>query len=436
MTVISFIGAGSVEFTRDLIADLLGFPDLGDLTLRLHDIDSERLRVAEAVAKSVASQLGARPTFTGHADRRSALDGADFVINIIQVGGLAATRTDFEVPSRYGVAQTIGDTLGIGAIFRGLRTFPVLAGIAADMAEVCPEAMLLNYTNPMAMNVWFLRDGPGHPRGRALPLGLLDGGRAERGNRRTGPGDHISFGRGQSSGVVVALGASGPRPVSAARRADSDRPRASSPVRVDMYRRLGFYPTETSEHSSEYVPWYLGHPGEIDRLRIPVDTYLEISADNVTQFEQTREQLDSGGQIEFETEATEYAPQVIHSMVTGQRRRIQANLANTGLITNLPSGAAVEVPCEVDGFGLHPAYVGDLPPQCAALNRNFLNVVELTVRAALEEDPRMVRQDAMLDPHTAAVLEVDQIWSLCDDLVEAHGDLMPDWLRGTLAPTP
>ncbi len=437
MTVISFVGAGSVEFTRDLIADLLRFPELGDVELRLHDIDPERLRVAQAVAGSVAGQLGVRPTVTVHPERRSALDGADFVINIIQVGGLAATRTDFEVPSRYGLRQTIGDTLGIGAIFRGLRTFPVLAGIAADMAELCPRALLLNYTNPMAMNVWYLSAVA--PQLRTVGLchsvyWTVDGLSEVIGV----PAAETSF---HSAGVnhqawLLRWERDGQDLYPLLDERIRTDPELRRRVRVDLYRRLGYYPTETSEHSAEYVPWFLGHPAEIERLRIPVDTYLQISADNVAQFEQTRDTLDGGGQVEIDSGATEYAPQVIHSVLTGQRRRIQANLPNTGLITNLPAGAAVEVPCEVDDLGLHPNYVGDLPPQCAALNRNFLNVVELTVRAALEQEPRLVRQAAMLDPHTAAVLEVDRIWALCDDLVAAHGELMPDWLRGSLTPTP
>ena len=200
-------------------------------------------------------------------------------------------------------------------------------------------------------------------------------------------------------------------------------------VRMDMYQRLGFFPTETSEHSSEYVPWYLHHDDEIARLRIPVGDYLRISADNVTEYHETRRALLAGEELDLTREATEYAPQVIHSMVTGERRRIHANVPNRGLISNLPSEYAVEVPCVVDRLGVRPEVVGALPPQCAALNRAFVSVGELTVQAAVTGDPRMVRQAAMVDPNTAATLTVDQIWQLCDNLTAAHRDLLPPALR-------
>jgi alpha-galactosidase len=207
-------------------------------------------------------------------------------------------------------------------------------------------------------------------------------------------------------------------------------------VRVDMYRRLGYYPTETSEHSSEYVPWYLRHEAEIDRLRIPVDDYVRISADNLAEYGAVRDSLAAGRDPEAreEEDAAEYAPLVIHSLATGTLRTIQVTTANTGLITNLPAGAGVEVPATLDRLGVHPHHVGALPPQLAALNRSFLNVVELTVAAALEGDPRHVRHAAMADPATAAALTVDEIWELCDAMVAAHGDALPPALRGSLRP--
>jgi alpha-galactosidase len=201
-------------------------------------------------------------------------------------------------------------------------------------------------------------------------------------------------------------------------------------VRMDMYQRLGYFPTETSEHSSEYVPWYLHHDEEIARLRIPVGDYLRISKDNVDEYHATRESLRKGEPLDVHRDATEYAPQVIHSMVTGTMRRIHANVANRSLITNLPEGYAVEVPCVVDHLGVRPEHVGPLPLQCAALNRSFVSVGQLTVQAAITGDPRMVRQAAMVDPNTAATLTVDQIFQMCDELTAAHGDLIPEALRG------
>jgi alpha-galactosidase len=437
MTAICFVGAGSVEFTRDLLADILRFPELRDVEIRLHDIDPGRLRTAEGVARSVATQLGAAPRVSAHADRREALEGADFVVDMVQIGGIAATRTDFEIPARYGLVQTIGDTLGIGGIFRGLRTFAFLDGLAADIMQVCPEALLLNYTNPMAMNIGYLaRIAPSlRAYGLCHSVYWTIVGLSEV---MGVPHDEVSW---YSAGVnhqawVLSMRLAGEDlyPLLDERiRADPELRRRT---RVDMYRRIGYYPTETSEHSSEYVPWYLGHPEEIERLRLPIGAYLGISEENVATFEQTRDLIAAGEDVPFETEATEYAPQIIHSVVTGQQRRIQVNVANDGLISNLPAGLAVEVPASVDERGIHPWRVGALPAQCAALNRSYLNVNDLVITAAVDHDPRAIRQAAMLDPHTAASLTLDQIWAMCDDLVAAHGDLLPEWARGALAPRP
>ncbi|MCO5971786.1 alpha-glucosidase/alpha-galactosidase [Actinoallomurus soli] len=434
---IAFIGAGSVEFTQQLLRDILSFPELADVRLALHDIDPERLSVAEALARRTAERFGAKPEIVAELDRRAALDGSDVVVNMVAVGGHRATTIDFEVPERFGLRQTIGDTLGIGGIFRALRTFPLLEGLAADMAAVCPDAWLLNYTNPMAMNLQYLATVA--PRLKAAGLchsvywtvrGLSDivGVPHEEVDFLSAGVNHQAWilrWRHQGRDLYPALDAAIERDPELRRR-----------VRVDMYRRLGYYPTETSEHSSEYVPFYLRHPAEIERLRIPVGDYLGISAGNVAEYESIRESLAAGLDPEprEEEDATEYAPQVIHSLVTGALRSIQVTTANTGLITNLPAGAGVEVPATVDRLGVHPHAVGALPPQLAALNRSFLNVVELVVAAAVEGDPRHIRHAAMSDPATAAALTVDQIWELCDAMVAAHGDALPPALRGRLTP--
>ncbi|MFI5934609.1 alpha-glucosidase/alpha-galactosidase [Actinoplanes sp. NPDC051494] len=430
MTVIAFLGAGSVVFTRELLADILTFDELRGVTLALHDIDAERLETAEAIARRTADQLGAKPEITTSLDRRRVLDGADFVINAIQVGMHEATVRDFEIPARYGLRQTIADTLGIGGIFRALRTFPVLSDIAADMRELCPDAWLLNYTNPMAMNIGYLAAVAPDLKAVGLchsvfwtvhDLCDLVGVPIDEVEYRAAGVNHQSWLlRWEHRGESLY-----PR-LDELLAADPDLRRR---VRMDMYSRLGYFPTETSEHSSEYVPWYLHHDDEIARLRIPVSDYLRISADNVTEYHETRRAVLAGEPLDVSRDATEYAPQVIHSITTGTVRRIHANVANTGLITNLPQGYAVEVPCVVDALGVRPEHVGDLPLQCAALNRSFVNVGELTVRAALTADKRMIRQAAMSDPNTAATLTVDQIWSLCDDLTAAHGNLIPEALR-------
>jgi alpha-galactosidase len=433
MTTIAFLGAGSVVFTRELLTDILGFPELAGVRIVLHDIDSERLETAEAIARRIADHYGVKPEIVATMDRRVALDGADYVINAIQVGMNPATRRDFELPTRYGLRQTIADTIGIGGIFRALRTFPVLAGIAADMASLCPDAWLLNYTNPMAMNVTYLAAVA--PDLKVLGLchsvywtvrGLcevVDVPFEEVTYHSAGVNHQAWILRWERDGVDLY-----PR-LDEAIAAD---PQLRRRVRVDMYRRLGYYPTETSEHSSEYVPWYLRHDEEISRLRIPVGDYLRVSEENLAEYAATRRAVLVGEDLDMERETTEYAPQVIHSMETGTSRRIVVNVANRGLIANLPDGFAVEVSCTVDGRRVVPQPVGDLPPQCVAVNRPYVSVGELTVAAAVTGDPRLVRQAAMVDPNTAATLTVDQIWSLCDDLTVAHGQLLPEPLRATV----
>ncbi|MFC7496262.1 MULTISPECIES: alpha-glucosidase/alpha-galactosidase [unclassified Nocardioides] len=427
--MITFIGAGSVVFTKDLLHDLLSMPELAGSTIRLHDIDAQRLVTAEAIAHRMAAQVGAKPTVSTHLSLDEAVAGADFCINAVNVGGHPATVTDFEVPAAYGLRQTIGDTLGVGGIFRALRTYPVLDRIAAAMLEGCPDAWLLNYTNPMSMNVTYLARR--HPRLKVLGLchsvywtvhdlcELLGVPLEGTSYRAAGVNHQAWLLHWEHEGRDLY-------PLLDARIAED--PQLRRRVRVDMYRRLGRYPTETSEHSSEYVPWYLRDEREVERLRIPVGDYLGISAGNLAEHDATRALLETDEPLET-ADATEYAPQVIHSLVTGTPRVIHATVANDGLIDGLPAGLGVEVPVALDAAGPAPARVGALPPVCAALNRSFLNVVDLVAEAAVTGDPRVLRQAAMVDPNAAASLTVDEIWSLVDAMVAAHGDRLPEPLR-------
>ncbi|GAB2836346.1 alpha-galactosidase [Lentzea nigeriaca] len=426
MFTIAFVGAGSVEFTRQLLRDVLSFPELADCKISLHDIDAERLEVAAALA----GLAGAKRVRTS-LSRCEALEDADVVVNMVAIGGHTATLTDFDVPESFGLRQTIGDTLGIGGIFRGLRTFPFLEQLAADMLAVCPDAWLLNYTNPMAMNIQYLATIA--PRLKAVGLCHSVYWTIHDLSALVGvPHDEVDF---LSAGVnhqawILRWQHEGRDlypALDAAIAADQELARR---VRVDLYRRFGRYPTETSEHSSEYVPWYLRHQSEVERLRIPVRDYTTISAENIATYEKTRDALAAGDAPPPLTEdAVEYAPQVIHSLVTGRKRTIQVNVANHGLISNLPEGAAVEVPATLDRLGVHPHRVGALPRQLAALNRGFLNVVDLTVAAAVEGDPDHIRHAALCDPATAATLRVDQIDDLVAAMRAAHGDLLPVALR-------
>ncbi|MEU7041998.1 alpha-glucosidase/alpha-galactosidase [Streptomyces varsoviensis] len=430
---IAFIGAGSVVFTQGLLADLFAFPELRNAHIALHDIGAERLATAEAAARYIARELNADATITAHADRRESLAGADFVINIVQIGMGESTRTDFDVPARYGLRQTIGDTLGVGGIFRALRTFPFLKQLGEDITELCPDAWLLNYTNPMAMNIQYLTEATGLTKVVGLCHSvywtmhdlakLVDVPFEEITYRAAGVNHQAWVLRFEHQGQDLY-----PRLDELIAKDEQLRRR----VRVDMYRRLGFYPTETSEHSSEYVPWYLHHDSEVERLRLPIGAYVGIVDENVAEYEHTRDALAAGQPLTVEG-TMEYAPQIIHSMVTGTPRTIYGNVPNRGLIDNLPSHGVVEVPCLVDATGIQPTHAGELPPQLAALNRTYLSMNNLVVRAAVDNEPKHIRQAAMTDPATAATLTVDQIWQLCDDMVRAHADLLQPSLRATLA---
>jgi alpha-galactosidase len=429
VTRIAFIGAGSIEFTRDLLGDLLSYDDLGPLEVALHDIDPERLETAEAMARWTAEQLGGSPVFTTHLDRREALAGADFAFNMIQVGGHAATLLDFEIPARHGLRQTIGDTLGIGGIFRSLRTIPVLQGIAADMADVCPDAWLLNYTNPMAMNCWAVYEGT--PLQRVVGLCHSVQNTTRQLAELVGvPFEEVTFRGGgvNHQAWILRFERDGESLYPRLDEAISADPELRRRVRVELYRRFGFFPTESSEHSAEYVPWLMRHDAELERLRIPVGEYVDRSEENLREYAATRRALKDGEQLPLEP-SLEYAAEIVRAIETGAPSTIYGNVRNDGLIDNLPAGACVEVPCLVDGAGIQPTHLGPLPPQCAALNRSFLNVCELTVRAALDGRREHVYHAAMLDPNAAASLTLDEIAAVCDELLEAHAASLPEGLR-------
>ena len=429
MPRIAFIGAGSVEFTRELLADLLAFPELAGAEIALHDIDEERLDTAEAVARWTSGRLDPSARIEAHLDRRRALEGADYAINMIQVGGHAATLLDFEIPARHGLRQTIGDTLGIGGIFRAMRTIPVMLEIGADMAELCPDALLLNYTNPMAMLCQAYSQGSPHTR----IVGLCHS--VQHTTRTLAeyvdvPFEEVTFlGAGVNhQSFILRFERDGedlyPR---LDERIEAD-PELQRHVRVDMYRRLGYFPTESSEHSAEYLPWYMHDDEAIERFRIPVGEYVRRSEENLVEFERVRDALARGEDLGLER-SLEYAPLIIHSIETGTERVVYGNVPNDGLIDDLPAGTCVEVPCVVDRTGVQPTRVGALPPQCAALNRTFVNVVDLTVRAALEGSRERLIQAALLDPNAAASLDPETIATVCDELSAAHGAALPLPLR-------
>jgi alpha-galactosidase len=433
MATITFVGAGSVVFTKDLLGDLFSFPELHGSTIRLHDNNPDRLATATAMARWTAKQCGASAVIEAHADRRAALDGADYVLNMVQVGMFESTKVDLQIPAKYGITQTIGDTLGIGGIFRALRTFPVLQGIGDDMAAVAnPDAWLLNYTNPMAMNIWYTYAAT--PVKNVVGLCHSIQHTTHTMAELVGvPFDEVTF---HGAGVnhqawILRFEHHGEDLYPRLAELIEKDPELQRRVRVEMYRRFGYFPTESSEHSAEYLPYFLKRPELVERYRLIPNEYIDRSIETLQEYEEIKGTLARGEDFEIER-SLEYAIQIVHSIETGTPRVVYGNVRNQGLITNLPEDCCVEVPCLVDRTGLTPTIVGDLPTQLAALNRTFVNVGELTVKAAITGDPRMVRQAAMLDPNTSSVLSIEEIWQLCDELTVAHGDLLPEALRVTL----
>ena len=425
MAKVTFIGAGSVEFSRNILADLCTLPGLPELTVTLHDINPERLATAEAMARYTKEKTNARVNIEATADRKAALDGADYAINEIAVGGYDATLADFQIPAKYGVRQTIADTIGIGGIFRGLRTIPVMCAIGNDMAELCPDAWLLTYSNPMAMLPWAVYEGTPFKNVVGLCHSVRDthaflaetvGVPVEEVDFFTAGFNHQAF--------VLRFERNGESLYPLLEDAIERNPELQRRVRVELYRQFGYFPTESSEHSAEYVPWFMRHDEAIERYRVPVDEYLRRSEANLDEYDEIKQALASGDG--FDVEPThELASEVIHSMETDTPREVYGNVRNGSLIEDLPAECCIEVPCQIDGSGIRPLPAGRMPSQLVALNRTFLNVAELTVRAALEGSRQHVYQAAMMDPNTSATLRLDQIHDLCDELIEAHKQYLP-----------
>jgi len=423
-----------VEFTRNLLGDFLAYPELSGATIVLHDIDADRLDTARRMAGWTARAMGADPTIEAHLDRRAALRGADFVVNTIQVGGARATQLDFDIPSRYGLNYTINDTINVGGVMRGLRSIPVVLGIVRDMEEVCPRAWFLNYTNPMSMLVWAVGE-----RSAVKTVGLchsvywtihalaeyLDVPFDEVEALSAGV-NHLAFVlrlERKGEDLLPALD----RVVRAGRIPDHDL------VRAELFRRLGYYPTESSEHHAEYNPWFIGKGDAVERFHIPIGEYLDRVAHNLDEYAETRRRLDAGEPFDIERSG-EYAAVIVHSILTGEPARIVGNVMNRGaLISNLAADACVEVPCLVDGLGVHPIAVGALPPQLAAYIHPAVDAQGLTVRAALDRGRDAIYHAVMQDPQVQARLDLEETWRLTDELIDAEREWMPGWLGGLAA---
>ena len=460
MPKISLIGAGSTVFAKNLMGDILNYPELANSTITLFDIDEQRLGESAVVADRIKEVLNVNPTIETTTDRRAALDGADYAIGMFQIGGYKpATVIDFEIPKKYGLRQTIADTLGIGGIMRALRTIPVMLDMCRDMEELCPDTTFLNYVNPMAMNMWAVNRatkiksvGLCHSvQGTAAELSHDIGVPIEEINYVVAGINHVAF--------YLKFERNGEDLYPLIRKVyDEGRAPDWNQVRYEMFNRLGYFVTESSEHFSEYTPWFIkrDRPDLIEKYNIPLDEYIARCEAQITAWEYAQkadvepekytlealqkelaplEMMDrskAGALAGFEhrhavNPSVEYGSGIIHSLETGTPRVVYGNVSNDNIIDNLPQGCCVEVPCLVDKNGIQPTRIGAIPPQLAALMQTNINVQSLTVEAALTGKREHIYHAAMLDPHTGAELDLDQIWSMVDELIEAHGDMLPQF---------
>ena len=472
MPKITFMGAGSTVFAKNVLGDSMVTPALAESTIALYDIDAVRLQESADMLEAINRNNGSKAKiekYLGVENRKAALRGANYVVNAIQVGGYdPCTITDFEIPKKYGLKQTIADTLGVGGVFRALRTIPVMLDFARDMEEVCPDAWFLNYTNPMAMltgamlrmtgvktvglchsvqtccstllnelgmgydesvqwkiaginhQAWLLectKDGVDlYPeiKRRALLYnqGKLDIGTLEERIAMLTGGEEIDDRRRKELTEAYEL--------------YQTKGLHGDMVRLELMRRFGYYITESSEHNAEYTPYFIKdrYPELIERFHIPLDEYPRRCIRQIADWKARGHELTQNPLLSHKR-SREYASYIMEAMETNVPTRIGGNVLNHGLITNLPANACVEVPCMVDRNGVQPTFVGDLPEQCAALNRTNINVQLMTIEAARTLKKEHIYQAVMLDPHTSAELSIDDIVAMCDDLIEAHGNWLP-----------
>lgn len=446
---IVFIGAGSVVFAQKLMIDLITFPALRESTFSLVDIDEERLELVTRVTERLKEQEGLPITIEATTERRKALKGADYVINMIQVGGLKAYQLDVEIPRRYGIDQTVGDTLGPGGVFRALRTIPVLIDICKDMEELCPEAIFLNYTNPMAIlcsamnqatsikNVGLCHSVQGTARTLAEFIGV------EVKDKICYQDEDSAFSykpippdieywvaginhqawflefryRGENAYPLLFKAMENPEIY------------IQEAVRFEIMRHFGYFVTESSHHMSEYVPYFRKNPRMVEKFIPKRWDYYQICREGVSSYlERIKCQINGEEPIPIKR-SLEYCAPIINALETGEMVRINGNVENRGIITNLPQGCCVEVPCLVDRLGIHPCQVGELPPQCAALNRTNINVQELVVEGALQKKKEYIYQAIYLDPLTSALLTLEEARIMTDEMFAKERDFLPEDLR-------
>jgi alpha-galactosidase len=431
MSKITFLGAGSTVFAKNVLGDCLLTPALQGFEIALFDIDHERLQDSANMLNNIKKTSGSTSVIKAYTDRKEALSGAKYVVNAIQVGGYdPCTITDFEIPKKYGLRQTIADTVGIGGIFRNLRTIPVMLDFAADIREVCPDALFLNYTNPMAVLTNVMNTYGGvrtvglcHSVQACIPELFKSLGLEKEGVKAKIAGiNHMAWLLEVTKDGVDLY------PEIKKRAAEKQKEKHWDMVRYEMMLKFGHYITESSEHNAEYHPYFIkrNYPELVDRFNIPLDEYPRRCIGQISNWKKMREDLVNDANLTH-VRSHEYASYIFEAIETDIPFKIGGNVMNTGLITNLPREACVEVPCLVDRNGVTPTYVGDLPPQLAALNRTNINTQLLTIEAAITRKREHIYHAAMLDPHTSAELSMDDIVAMCDELIEAHGKWLPEY---------
>ena len=434
MPKITFMGAGSSVFAKNVLGDSMMTPALENSVIALYDIDAERLEDSKRMLDTINANNGSKATieaYLGVENRKDALRGANYVVNAIQVGGYEpCTVTDFEIPKKYGLRQTIADTLGIGGIFRGLRTIPIMFDFARDMEEVCPNALFLNYTNPMCMLTGAMLRYTG-----IKTVGLCHSVQVCCSGLMKGLGmEYDSSVQWKIAGInhqawLLEVTKNGVDLYPEIKKRALERTeKHDDMVRYEIMKRFGYYVTESSEHNAEYMPYFIkpAYPELIDRFNIPLDEYPRRCIRNIDRWASIRKTLVEDQNLTHKR-SNEYAARIMEAMETNQPFKFGGNVLNNGLITNLPRNACVEVPCYVDASGVQPTYIGDLPEQCAAMNRTNINVQLLTIEAAVTKKKDYIYQAAMMDPHTSAQLSIDDIVAMCDDLIEAHKGWIPEY---------
>jgi len=431
MSKITFLGAGSTVFAKNVLGDVMLTPSLQGFELALFDIDPTRLKESEIILKNVCEAVGSSCRIVAYHNRKEALKGATYIVNAIQVGGYdPCTTTDFEIPKKYGLRQTIADTVGIGGLFRNLRTIPVMMDFARDINEVCPDALFLNYSNPMAVLTNVM-----NKHGGVNTVGLCH-------SVQVCVQDLLKHLEVDNSGIkskiaginhmawLLEITKDGqdiyPEIKRLARLKQEEK--HHDMVRYELMDKFGYYITESSEHNAEYHPYFIKsqYPELIERFNIPLDEYPRRCVNQINEWKQKRDEIMNKARLEH-SRTHEYGSYIMEAIETNIPIKIGGNVMNTGLITNLPREACVEVPCLVDANGVQPTYIGDLPPQLAALNRTNINTQLLTIEAAITGKKEHIYHAALLDPHTSAELSMDNIISLCDELIEAHGSWLPTY---------